>query len=494
VIIGLVCGVLHIFPAVEMTPELILLVFLPALLFEASWNLNITELKQNWLPITILSTVGVLISATTVAFSMYHAGGIDLSTAFLFGAMISATDPISVLALFRKMGMDKRLTMILEGESLFNDGTAVVLFKLILALVISNAAFSLPSTIGNFFVVVLGGATVGTVIGYAASRLTNFFDDHLLEITLTTIVAYGSFLVSEQLQVSPVIAVLAAGIVLGNYGSRTAMSPTTRIAVNSFWEYAAFLVNSFVFLLIGLQVKAELLVKYAPLIGCAILATMLSRALVVYGLTPFVHTKKQPIPFNWRHLLYWSGLRGSLSMAMALSLPATLPGREAIVITTFGVVLFTLLVQGLTIEPLVKFLKVRPSNERLLIYQRLKARLVASTKATEFVDKQYSSGHISKQAHKEVADELGAAQKAILKDLDDMHLSDASLKHMESLELQKAVLDLKKDCYMSLTRDGVLTEELLSELRLETDEAIEKVLEQEVSAIETVDSNASQLT
>lgn len=247
VLVGLVIGVFDFFPKTEMTPELIMVVCLPALLFEASWNIHIKELKEAWRPVTIFATFGVLISTVVVGFILQRFAGVAIGPAYLLGAMLSATDPISVVALFRQLGVDRKLTVILEGESLFNDGTAVVLFNLILAAVLANTAISLPSTCLQFIIVIVGGAGVGCALGVLASKLTSFFDDHLLEITLTTILAYGSYLVSEHLHVSPVIAVVCAGIVMGNYGSRKGMSPSTRLAVDSFWEYAAFVVNSLVF-------------------------------------------------------------------------------------------------------------------------------------------------------------------------------------------------------------------------------------------------------
>jgi monovalent cation:H+ antiporter, CPA1 family len=314
VIAGLIIGLSKILPPISMTPELVLLIFLPALLFEASWNLDIKALRRDWLSIGTLATVGVAVCMFGVAAILHFVGGMNTQTAILFGAMVSATDPVSVIALFRQMGIDKRLTMIIEGESLFNDGTAVVAFKIVLAMVIAGGQLSVAGTAGSFFLVVFGGALLGALMGYVASRITSAFDDHLLEITLTMVTAYGSYLAAEQLHVSPVIAVVAAGIVVGNYGSRTGMSATTRLAVNSFWEYAAFLVNSLLFLLIGLQVQVPLLIKHSQLIGLGVLAVVVARLLVVYGICPFVSTDRLPIPDKWRHLMFWGGLRGALVM------------------------------------------------------------------------------------------------------------------------------------------------------------------------------------
>jgi len=272
--------------------------------------------------------------------------------------VVAATDPISVLSIFKQQNVDGRLSTLVEGESLFNDGTAVVLFRLLLASVIAGSTASPVGTLFSFVIVVAGGLLIGLLIGFLACKVTSLFDDHLLETMLTTIVAYGSYLLSESIGVSGVIAVVVAGMVFGNFGSRTGMSATTRIAVDSFWEYAAFAVNSLVFLLIGLQVKLDLLLKYSPIIGVGILAVLVSRAVIVYGLCPLLSSKKNPLPYSWRHVLFWGGLRGSLSMAMALSLPNNFPMRETVVISTFGIVLFTLLIPGLSVEPLIKRLRL----------------------------------------------------------------------------------------------------------------------------------------
>ncbi|NJL70477.1 MAG: hypothetical protein HC888_02110 [Candidatus Competibacteraceae bacterium] len=305
VLVGLLIGPFNLLPKFEMTPELILLVCLPALLFEASWNIHLQELKAVWRAVAAFATVGVLISTTVVGLALYHFAAVPIGAAFLVGAIVSATDPISVVALFRQLGVDKRLSVIIEGESLFNDGTAVVLFKLISVAVVASTAVSIPSTFMSFVTIVVGGAAVGCALGFVASKLTSFFDDHLLEITLTTILAYGSYLLSEQLQVSPVIAVVCAGIVMGNYGSRTAMSATTRISVNSFWEYAAFLVNSLVFLLIGIQIRFPLLAEYVVPIAAAIAAVIGARMLAIYGLSLFLSIVLRPCHGSGD--MFWSG-------------------------------------------------------------------------------------------------------------------------------------------------------------------------------------------
>ncbi len=474
VIVGLLIGVFHLLPTVEMTPDLILLVFLPALLFEASWNIDLKELHESWLAILLLAVPGVVISTAVIAAVMHFTVAMPWTIAFLLGAMLSATDPISVLALFRKLGMNKRLTIILEGESLFNDGTAVVLFKLILAMIIANTSqVSFLHASGSFTLVVLGGAILGAALGYIASRITAFFDDHLLEITLTTILAYGSYLAAELTHVSPVISVVCAGIVMGNYGSRTGMSATTRLAVNSFWEYAAFLVNSFVFLLIGMQVKFNLLEKYSMSIAAAIFAIIIARAFVVYGLSPIFARPKTPVPWKWRHLLWWGALRGSLCMALALSLPSGVEFREVILITTFGVVLFTLLVPGLSIEPLVQLMKMNQVVESsLLAYKELKGVQITNARAMDFLHGLRKQGAITQPAFEKLEAEIEQSAAQTRSAIDELHIADASIQALEFREAKRQILEVKKDCLTTLGREGLLDQDSLEKLKLEIDQEI----------------------
>jgi len=363
VIVGLITSQLHFLPSVRISPDLILLIFLPALLFEASWNLDLRSLRRNLAPILWLSVIGVVLSLAIIATILHFAAGLTWSTSLLFGAIVSATDPVSVLALFRKLGAPKRLSVIIEGESLFNDGTAAVLFRILAGIVIGSTTASstgslAKSSLAQFLWACLGGVVVGVTVGFAASKITSFFDDHLLEITLTTISAYGSFMLADAIHVSPVIAVVMVGIVIGNYGRSRGLSEQTQIAVDSFWEYAAFVVNSLVFLLIGMEVPLAPLTPYASAIIWSILAMTVARAIVIYGLFPVLNQFSTPVSGKWQHVIFWGGLRGSLSIALVLSLPLTLVGRAELVAMTFGAVTFSLLVQGLTVSPLLRLLGI----------------------------------------------------------------------------------------------------------------------------------------
>jgi len=475
VIVGMLIGIGNFLPKLEMTPELILLVCLPALLFEASWNIDLSILKLSIVPISIFATLGVVISVFIVGISMHAFTDLPLVSSLLFGTMIAATDPISVIALFRKMGIDKRLALLLEGESLFNDGIAVVLFQLMLSICIAGAVPSIPKTIFTFLLVVLGGGAVGSMLGFAASRLIRLFDDHLLEITLTTIVAYGSYLLAEQLHVSPVIAVVSAGIVLGNYGSHTSMSPSTRLAVNSFWEYAAFLVNSLVFLLIGLQIKFELLSNYLVPLAVAIPSVIAARAIAIYGLSFFLATKSLPLPYSWRHIIVWGGLRGALCMALALSLPFDFPQRDLLIILTFGVVLFTLLVPGLTIESLAKALKISAPDKAIEEHQRLKAQLIMNARAIECLAQLQRARTVSDIVCKSLHDDLVARKHKLATAIENIHVTDEAMRSAEEIATKRRLLELQKDALAELVRSGVVLDNVAREISENLDHELQEL-------------------
>jgi CPA1 family monovalent cation:H+ antiporter len=243
-------------------------------LFEAAFHLNLTELRRNVATITILAVPGVILTMLVVGGMLVIGPGMALGIALVFGALIAATDPVSVVAIFRQLGAPKRLESLLEGESLFNDGTAVVLFGIALA-ALDIAEFNLLDGIADFFIVAGGGIAIGFLFGWIVQQLIGLIDDHLVETTLTTLLAFGSYLVAEQFHVSGVLAVVMAGLINGNL-SQKGMSPTTRIVVLNFWEYVAFLANSAIFLLIGLSLDLPSLLSNWQLILWAILGVLIA--------------------------------------------------------------------------------------------------------------------------------------------------------------------------------------------------------------------------
>jgi CPA1 family monovalent cation:H+ antiporter len=352
VVTGLVVGVPRLLPKAHLDPAILMTVFLPPLLFESALNLPIGLLKRDWKPIAIYTLVGTIASTLIIGAVASAAAHIPLTVGLLFGALISTTDPISVIAIFRRLGAGKRLTLIMEAESLFNNDTAVVLFTVIGGMVFGGK-ISFILAAASFVQLAVGGALLGTGFGLLASRVHYELNDHLIEITLTTVVAFGSYLVAERLHVSGVIAVVAAGVTLGNYGMKTSMSPGTQLAVTAFWEYAAFVVNSIVFLLIGIEVAYINWSHRALLALAASILVLLGRA-AIYPISLMVNRLGGDVPLPWQHVLVWGGLRGALSMALVLGIKANFPYRDTLVAATFGAVMFSLLVQGSTVGLLLR--------------------------------------------------------------------------------------------------------------------------------------------
>jgi CPA1 family monovalent cation:H+ antiporter len=361
IIAGLALSNVTSFSGPQLTKDLLFLVVLPGLLFEGAFKLDFAEFWQARYSILMLAVPGLVVSTLLSALLLWlgvnelRAGSVTFDEALAFGALISATDPISVLSLFRSLGIDNKLCVLVEGESLFNDGTAVVIFTLVLGFAAGGDTGWMHVTWE--FVRITGlAALVGTLIGVGAGVLTRSIDDSMIELTVTLLSAYGAFIVAELMGASGVIACVMAGLVSGTWGAQW-MSASTRSAVDSFWTYTAFLLNSFVFLLIGTEIHLSTLAHYLPEILLGWIAINISRAAIVYLKYLIMRAAgSRDFSLSWATLLTWGGLRGGLSMVLALALPRSFVHRELILHTTYGVVLLTLLVQGLTMKPLVRAL------------------------------------------------------------------------------------------------------------------------------------------
>ncbi|RYZ36171.1 MAG: sodium:proton antiporter [Myxococcaceae bacterium] len=364
VLAGLGLGVVHAFEPPHLTKELLFAVLLPGLLFEAAFHVDFRKFWKNKLAITSLAIPGVVASMGLTALllspamkGMNYLEGFGLIHAMVFASLIVSTDPIAVVGLFKALGAPKRLAILVEGESLLNDGTAVVLFMLVVG-VANGEKFTVGGATWDFIKIAGMGVVIGAAVGFVVAQVMQRVDDAMVEITLTMIAAYGSFVVAEHFHYSGVIATVVAGMLCGNWAARLGMSPTTRVAVESFWEYLAFALNSVVFLLIGLEVQlTSLLASWQPIL-LAYAAVLVGRAVVVYGVSGLLRFTSERLPWSWSAVLTWSGLRGAVSMVLVLGLPEDFAHREMLVNMTFGVVVLSIIFQGLTVAPILKRLGI----------------------------------------------------------------------------------------------------------------------------------------
>lgn len=353
VVAGIVMAFLPFSPHVSLTKDLLFDALLPPLIFEAAFCLRWKHLGQQLPLVLVLATLGVALSAAATAAGMHYLSNWPWLSALVFGVLIAATDPVSVIATFKEAGAQGRLLLLVESESLFNDGTAAVLFAICLELALGHHMTPLQMST-KLLITVSGSLLAGALVGGAALLLAGGTEDHLVEITCTTVAAYGSFLLAEHLHLSGVLATLTAGLILGNLGPLGAITDKGREAVRAFWEYAAFVANSLVFLLIGMRVASQDFLSGWPSLVAAILLVTLARALAVYPCCAVFRWSRLRVSSRHQHVLFWGGLRGALALALALGLPPDLPRREAIVMVSFAVVAFSVFVQGLTLTPLLR--------------------------------------------------------------------------------------------------------------------------------------------
>jgi CPA1 family monovalent cation:H+ antiporter len=359
VLVGIAAARLLLVPDVVLTRELLFGTLLPPLIFEAALYIRWQDLRRDLPLVLVLAIAGVLLSAAVTALGMRYIAGWELTSAALFGALIAATDPVSVIATFKHAGVRGRLRLLVEAESLFNDGGAAVLFGITLAVAVGGSV-GIGDVLAISALSVVGGVVCGGAIAALVLLVAGRTEDHLVETTLTTIAAYGSFLLAERMHASGVLATLVAGLLVGNVGSLGSLSEKGREAVVSFWEYVGFIVSSLIFILIGVREARQ---DFGPVLQATIAAIALvtaSRAVAVYPLCLLFARSSLRVPARDQHVLFWGGLRGALALALALGLPPEIPRHDELVTVAFGVVTFSIITQGLTIKPLLRRLGGAP--------------------------------------------------------------------------------------------------------------------------------------
>jgi len=354
-LLGLALGILNVASILSLSSDVILLLFLPPLLFEAAFVLDLDLLWTRRRGVLILSFIGVVLATAVGGIIVYGSGTLPWTVALLFGAMVAATDPVAVLAVFRQLGVDERLAVLLEGESLFNDGTALVLFTGLLTTV--TTGFHPGPTALSFVWSIVGGVGVGLVVGAIGYFFLTRAREHLTEMLVSVAVAYGAFLAADELAASGVLATLAAGMALGRIGrTREGLLSRGVAPLVELWAFLAFLANAALFLEMGITVRAADLLDHRMAVMWGIVAAVAGRGAVSYLLGPLLSWLGNTVSLKEQHILFWGGLRGAVALAAALSLPQGFPHQDDLLAMTYGAVLFTLLVQGLTITPFVRLL------------------------------------------------------------------------------------------------------------------------------------------
>jgi CPA1 family monovalent cation:H+ antiporter len=471
VLAGLLLGLSHFLEPPHLTKPLLFSVFLPGLLFEGALHLDFQQFWRNRFTIISLAVPGVVaaIALTTLILAMVaqwlgSVPNFSWKYALVFASLIAATDPIAVVATFKELGAPKRLSMIMEGESLINDGTGIVFFTLSLSLV-AGTRVSFGGLAVDFVAIVGVGLLIGAAVGLLVSQVIKRVDDAMIEITLTTLAAYGAFVTAEQFHYSGVIAAVTAGLFCGNYALKI-MTPSSRIAVESFWDYIAFALNSIVFLLIGFEVHIQDLLSTWQMILLAFLAVTLGRAVVILGASTLARLTRERVPWSWSWVLTWGGLRGALPMVLVLSLSRNFPHRDLLVTMTFGVVLISILLQGLTMPPLLRWLGIIKRDGRDEAVELARGRLMAAHAGLEALNRMTYG--IS-TAVPQLRDEYKEKIKNIEQDIGKMEPDLDQLMDRETHWARRHLLLVEKNRIIDAFQEGRLSQHVYEKLLADID-------------------------
>ncbi len=481
VVVGLVLALFPNFISLNISSDLILAVLVPPLVFEATLAIKWRDLRSDLPLVLLLAVVGTLLSTVVVGILVVQFLDIPLLGALAFGALISATDPVAVVAFFRQLGVSKRLSILLEGESLFNDGVAIVVFNLAIVAAATalaggaTASFSPLGAVVEFVRVSALGLGIGLLLGFVVAYLIlRNIDDHLIETATTVALAFGAYVAAEQVHSSGLLAVVAAGLIVGNIGMGNT-SPTTRLTLDNFWEFMAFVANSLVFLLIGIRIQLGQLMQFAVPIIVAVLAVLVSRAISIYLLTT-LHNRLTPdrldVPRRYQHVMFWGGLRGAISLALALTIGGNLFGQTIATemqVMAFGVVLFTILVQGTTIESVIERLGLVQKRPSVIENQRRLAVVYARQAGHRELNRLHREGFLYPdlwQAMSSVYEEELDTARSALRDHLELH---PELEREMYLQARADVLKAERNAISDAAARAFISAEVQEELLVEID-------------------------
>lgn len=480
VIAGMVIGILRhqgILPTggghFEMTEEVILLILLPPLLFEGAMNTSLRQLREQGPLIgamALLGTLGVILITSAAIRSVTDW---PWEIALLLGTIVSPTDPVSVLAIFREQRVEKKLSAIVEGESLFNDGVVVALYFLLLQGIDRGWSEITPLEGTLAFVQTIGlGSLIGIILGAAFNVLLRHIDERLVKVLCSILLAYGSYLLAERLESSGVIAVVFAGLMAGNSIARNRMNATTQVSLGLTWEVVGFVVNSLAFLALGFAVDPILVMENMDLVLLVWLASVAARALMTYSIGGIDHSLRSAYPRRWLHVIHWGGLKGTVPIALALGisrsevLVETAPTMQAVVA---GVVMFSMLIQATTLQPLLLRLGIIKPQEGRLRWERIQARAIAVDTALEGLEDVARSTELDAHRIEALHRRLGRMRENIHGDLRQVLEDHPELAADQVRDVLIRLLHRQRAAVEQAFREGMLSEEALREVQEEID-------------------------
>ena len=487
VLTGLLLGMsgraqeLFAIPSEALIPDLIFLVMLPPLLFEGCVHIDLATFRRRARLIFSMAFGGTLITAaiTGAATALLICPALGLHGAqawlvgLLIGTIVSPTDPVSVLALFKELGVKRDLSVVVEGESVINDGIGVVVFLILLEL-IGGHRLTVIEGIAKFLWEVGGGATIGLVVGYLIYRLLSRIDDHLIESVLSLLTAYGAYLLADAVHASGVLSVVVAGLVIGNYGTTFAMSPTTRLTLTSFWAVLAFLANSVLFLVIGLLLDTSRILTHVGWILLIFVVGLLGRGLSVL-LCGWFSGRQNRIPKSWLAVSWWAGVRGSIPIAMALGLvgqpvSGLTPSQvQEIVVVTFGVVLLSLVAQGLSIKPLLRRLGLTRQAEAEVLFEQALGRSMAIDASLKELAAMHDARELSEETWRELTAELETQHDRLRDEIRALVAAEPALRKSQAERAGWRVLHAQRAALDDAVRRGIVSEEVRHKLGMDID-------------------------
>jgi len=487
VLSGLVIAYFHWIEKIELDSDLIFYIFLPPLLFDAGFNSSLTNLKEHWKIIFALAIPGTIVCIVVVGVVAHYAIGIPWMSALLFGAMIAPTDTISILSIFKEMKIPARLATLVHGESLFNDGTAIIIFKLILSLILVEE-YNIQNLNYPEFTLMLvlsyaGGLALGGASGLLSGWVMKKIRDHLVEIMFTVLAVFSVYFIAEEISVSGIIAVVTTSLFLGHYRQRMGIAPTTQIALSAFWSFAAFTLNSVLFIMIGVMINVNSLMENFWTLVIAWLAVNLGRVVFIYPFSAIVNMatlrnrshEPHPIPMKWQHILTLGNLKGSLSMALVMSLPESLIYKNQLATLVFGVVLLSLMIQGTTLRPVLRLFRLYTITDDQIEFDKRHGLIISAKAVLTTLTAEFERGLITSSVYGNLKEQYEFTIENAEQSLNRLQNKNATLADAHLQNTYYQMLILQRTVIQNALQQNIVSEDAAADLLKNFDQQIASI-------------------